>query len=54
METNGTGNSLIPLKDHEENFCNRPTTGSLNPVKNEIGRITKHILQNIKKLYLER
>ena len=37
------------LKDHKENFLNRPTTRLLNPAKNEIGRISKHILQNINK-----
>ena len=47
IEINGTGNSFITLKDHKENFLNRPTTRLLNPAKNEIGRISKHILQNI-------
>ena len=49
IEINDTGNSLIILKDHKENFLNRPTTRLLNPVKNEIGRISKHILQNVNK-----
>ena len=47
IEINGTGNSFITLKDHKENFLNRPTTRLLNPAKNEIGRTRKHILQNI-------
>ena len=47
IKINGTGNSFITLKDHKENFLNRPTTRLLNPAKNEIGRISKHILQNI-------
>ena len=47
IEINGTGNSFITLKDHKENFLNRATTRLLNPAKNEIGRISKHILQNI-------
>ena len=47
IEINGTGDSFITLKDHKENFVNRPTTRLLNPAKNEIGRISKHILQNI-------
>ena len=38
---------------HKENFLNRPTTRLLNPVKNEIGRISKHILQNINKTLSE-
>ena len=41
------------LKDHKENFLNRPTTRLLNPAKNEIGRISKHILQNINKILSE-
>ena len=28
IEINGTGNSFITLKDHKENFLNRPTTKS--------------------------
>ena len=47
IEINGAGNSLITIKDHKKNFLNRPTTRLLNPTKNEIGRISKHILQNI-------
>ena len=47
IETNSTSNSFITLKDHKEKILNRPTTRLLNPAKNEIGRISKHILQNI-------
>ena len=47
IEVNDTGNSFITLKDHKENFLNRRTTKLLNPAKNKIGRINKHILQNI-------
>ena len=53
IEINGTGSSFITLKDHKENFLNRPTTRLLNPAKNEIGRISKHILQNINKTLSE-
>ena len=49
IEINGTGSSFITLKYHKENFLNRPTARLLNPTKNEIGRISKHILQNISK-----
>ena len=48
IEINGTSNSFITLKDHKENFLNLPTTRLLNPAKNEIGGISKRILQNIK------
>ena len=47
IEINGTGNSSVKLKDHEKNFLNYPSTRLLNSTKNEIGKINKHILQNI-------
>ena len=47
IKINGTGNSFITLKDHKENFTNHPTTRLINPSKNEIGRISKHILDQI-------
>ena len=50
---NVTDSSFITLKDHKENFLNRPTIKLLNPAKNEIGRISKHILQNINKTLFE-
>ena len=53
IEIKGTGNSFITLKDRKENFLNRPITRLLNPAKNEIGRISKHILQNINKTLSE-
>ena len=49
MDTNGTGNCFITLKDHKENFVNNPQTRLLNPAKNEIGRISKDILDQINK-----
>ena len=47
IEINGTGNSFVTLKDHKENFTNHPTTRLTNPSKNEKGRISKHILDQI-------
>ena len=47
IKINGTSSSFITLNDHKDNFLNCPTTRSLNLAKNEIGRISKHILQNI-------
>ena len=44
---NGTGNSFVTLKDHKENFMNYLTTRLINPSKNQIGRISKHILEPI-------
>ena len=47
IQINCTGNFLITLKDHKENFTNNPTTRLINPSKNEIGRISKHLLDQI-------
>ena len=38
---------LYHLKDYEENFANNPKTRLINPAKNEIGRISKVILDKI-------
>ena len=35
------------MKDHKDNFQNNPTTRLINPAKNEIGRISKVILDKI-------
>ena len=35
------------LKDHKENFQNNPTVRLINPAKNDIGRISKVILDKI-------
>ena len=47
IKVNGTNNCFITLKGHKENFVNHPTTRSINPAKNEIGRISKSILDKI-------
>ena len=47
IKINGTSSCFITLNDHKDNFLNCPTTRLLNPEKNEVGRISKHILQNI-------
>ena len=33
MQVNGTGNCFITLKDHKENFANKPTVRLINPAK---------------------
>ena len=47
IEINDTGNSFITLKDHKENFTYHPTVKFINPFSNEIGRIRKHIFDQI-------
>ena len=39
--------ALITLKDHKDNFENKPTCRLINPAKSEIGHISKEILENI-------
>jgi len=39
--------SFITLKDHGDNFENKPTCTLINPLKQEIGKISKQILYNI-------
>jgi hypothetical protein len=53
MFTNAENSSFITLKDHKDNFQNNPTTRLINPAKNEIGRISKHILENLNKTIRE-
>ena len=38
---------FITLKDHKENFANKPTCRLINPSKPEIGRISKQLLEEI-------
>ena len=47
MLKNGTGESFITLKDHKDDFNNNPKTRLINPAKNEIGRISKDLLDDI-------
>ena len=39
------GNTFITIKDHKKNFDNHPTVWLINPAENELGRITKLILE---------
>ena len=47
IDINGRNNCFITLKDHKGNFENNPTTRLINPAKNELGRISKVILEKI-------
>ena len=47
MLTNGKNECFITLKDHKPNFKNNPKARLINPAKNEIGRISKNILDKI-------
>ena len=47
MFVNGSNSCFITLKDHKPNFLNNPKVRLLNPAKNELGRISKFILDRI-------
>ena len=47
MLTNGKNECFITLKDHKPNFKNNPKVRLINLEKNEIGRISKNILDKI-------
>ena len=47
MFINGKNNCFITLKDHKENFLNNPRTRLLNPAENELGKISKAILDKM-------
>ena len=49
IQVNGKEECFIALKDHKLNFENNATARLINPAKNEIGRISKVILENINK-----
>ena len=47
MFVNGSNSCFITLKDHKPSFLNNPKARLLNPAKNELGRISKSILDKI-------
>ena len=49
MDINGESNCFITLKDHKENFQNNPSVRLINSAKNEIGRLSKFIIQAMDK-----
>ena len=50
IQVNGKEECFITLKDHKPNFENNVAARLINPAKNEIGRISKVILENINKV----
>ena len=44
IEINGEKNCFFTLKDHKDNFANNAQVRLINPAKNELGRISKVIL----------
>ena len=46
--------AFITLKDHKENFVNKPTCQLINPTKTELGKINKKIIEDIIKQLIEK
>ena len=44
---------FITLKDHNDNFTNNPAYGLINPPKNELGKISKSMLERVNKTLAE-
>ena len=44
---------FITLKDHKENFYNKPTCCLNNPTKNELGKISKQMVERINQRLLK-
>ena len=49
LEINSENNSFMTLKDHKENFNSNLTVRLINPAKNQLGHISKAILDTTKK-----
>ena len=47
VEINGENNCLFTLKDHKDNFADDPQVRLITPAKNELGRISRVILDKI-------
>ena len=47
MDVNADSSCFITIKDHKENSLNHPNVRLINPAKNELGGISKTILDNI-------
>ena len=51
---NEESDCFFTLNDHKGNFQNQPTVRLINPAKNEIGRISKVILDKINSSLIKR
>ena len=47
IETSGSRDAFITLKDHKPDFTSNPSCRLINPSKSEIGIISNRILDNI-------
>ena len=49
MDINSESNYFITPKNHKENFHNNSSVRLINPAKNELGRLSKFIIQAMNK-----
>ena len=49
MNINSKNTCFITFKNHKENILNNPTVRLIKPAKNELGRISKAVPDNINK-----
>ena len=49
MDINNESNCFIKLKDHKENFQNSPSVWIMNLAKNELGRLSKFMIEAMNK-----
>ena len=54
IEAHGENKAFITLKDHKENFRDRPKCRLINPAKSQIGKISKQILEQLNKKIREK
>lgn len=47
VDTMAEREAYVTLKDHKDNFANKPTCRLINPTKSELGRVSKLILDRI-------
>ena len=39
--------AFLKLKDHKDNFRSNPTCRLINPLKNELGKVSKQLVEKI-------
>ncbi len=53
MDTTAKTQAFVTLKDHKDNFNNKPACRLINPSKSELGRVSKKILEKVNRSILE-
>ena len=53
MELMEESEAYITVKDHKEDFPQKPSFRLISPSKSELGKVSKRMLDNIKKYIIE-